>query len=752
MLHRRYLAGILAAYTAVFASAFYLELSLLWHCVLTAGVALLLFISIFFVSRRFSFEKVRVGFGVVAAILLTVSLVVSELFLAGMARVRSFADEASHLVSASVSEVRYEQTYHSLYVLEIYEIDGQEDSFRALWEIPENGALSVGNEIRFEGVFTRIEGEYASYSLSQGILLQCESETFEIVNASVREPDLFARIRFAIASLFHEKIGGAPAGYATALLTGDRSGLDAQTTLSYQRLGLSHLIAISGLHFSILVGGLGWMLRLFGVTGRVKNILLLVSVILFALICGFSGSVARAAIMLGLYFLMAILEEQHDSVTALMLSAAAIVTASPYSVYDAGLWLSVFSVLGILLVAPPISERMIGVRSVWKRLLFSTLMTLLITVTATFFTLPITYFLYGGISLISPLTNLIFIPISQVVLYLLAVLVVLGWIPYVSDLLGILSRLLIDGMNEWIDAFADIKGVYFIVRYPFADYLLPLLILGVAAVLLIGRARLGRILACFASCTAAFLICLAVYAGQNHGVSELHLLTDGKSDVLLIVDDGETMLADVTTGGRSIPMAALDALAEHYQGEIDVYLLTHLHRNHAATLRKLTDRVKVHELLIPEPQTQDEQTYVHAIREALAGNCRISFYRRDGTETVTLGDTTVTLPAYERLARSTHPVILFSGTRTDGERWVYCGASAMDLFDTWDTVLGCDTLIFGSHGPAEKYIVNDECLAKTERIILTRSELMEFIPTEYVEAVLIDANGDYTVRLDGKAP
>ncbi len=718
---------------------------------MTLGLALWLFTSIFIDARRFSFDRVRIGFGILAALFLSASLIVSEVYIARMERMCALDDGVSHGAEAVVEEVRYEKDYASSYVLHVRRVDEKETAFDILWEIPKNGALAEGNEISFSGLFQRITGEYEGYHRSQGVFLEVSSEDFLLLNGEEREKGVFERLRVWIATTFAEKIGGDAGGYATALITGDRSGLDAQTRLAYQRLGISHLIAISGLHFSIIIGGFAFLLRWTGISLRVQNLILLLIALMFALICGFSGSVARAAIMFCLYYLMATFEEQHDSLTALTFAAACIVTVSPYSAYDAGLWLSVFSTLGILIVSPPLAQRFLIAPTAGRKLVRYLLITLTLTMTAAFFTMPIVYALYGGISLIAPLTNLIFIPVSQLILYLLVALALLGWIPYLSDALGLASELLINGTNAVAEALSDLRGIYFIIRYPFADYILIALVLGTVLVLFFGKARLRWLFAVFSTCTLAFVICFSVHSERSEGDSCLHLLSDGNSEVLLIVDDGEVLLADITTGGRSVPKAAVNALADYYRGEIDTYLITHIHANHAGTLKTLADTVKLHRVLIPEPRTPTEKTNVASLRSALDGACEVEFYRRDGTETVSVGDTVVSLPRYETLARSTHPVISFSGECGNGERWVYCGASSMEIFETWDIVSKCGTVILGSHGPKETYAINEECFSETERLILTDENTKRFLLTRYIDAQIIVAEEEYTVRFHTEA-
>ncbi len=746
MFKGKYLAEILASYIIVFAVCFYFAFSQGIRLAIALVLLLLLFVSIFLKKRNLLFEKRRIAVFLLALFLVCFSFGYSEHFLASrISPAFACLDGASHTVSAKVREVRYEEPFASEYTVDVIYFDDKALAFGALLEISYMGELRVGDEITFEGIEKEISDEYRYYHKAKGVLLSFEAEKFTVVGG-FEENSLLVRIRSAIAKNFDQHIGDSSAGYASALLIGDRSGLDGQTHLAYQRLGISHVLAVSGLHFSVIVGGLDFALRALTLPKKKKNLILILFSLAFAAVCGFSASILRAFIMFCLYYIADSIGEKSDSLTSLCFATALIITVNPWSIYDAGLWLSAFSTLGIVLVMPSLN----GIFSpgendgkavrLGKRLIRPICRMLVMNLTAIFFTMPIAYFLYGGISLISPLSNLIFIPLTEGILYLLIVLTLIGWVPYLAPMLGKACAFLIEFTDHIADVLSDLRGIYISIRYPFAKYILAALCIGIAAVLLFREFKLRRMLVVYLLVAVSFGVSLEIYSEAGKDSSNLYLQTDGKNDMIGIVDEGNVMLIDVTNGGKRVPKIAVDVLAEYHRCEIDLYVVTHLHSYHANTLRTLADDIKIHRVLLPMVETEEDAAHINAIIQALDGACEVELYKRDGKNIANVGKTAVRLPAYHTIDRSEHPLILFSA-ETDGVgSWIYCGSSSMEICEYWDDLQDYRAVLFGSHGPIVKNVFDDRGLVSAELVLFTSEDTANLIDakerngeTEFVE-------------------
>lgn len=752
MFKGKYLAGMLAAYVIVFALGFYLPISPMLHLGVMAVLLTLFGIWILVKNRRLTREKRRIHIFLLAAFLLVSAFGYSEWFTGTrLSPISAYTDGEVHIMTAEVEDVRYEKAYGSAYVLRVSAIDGEAFSVGVLLDVPFAGGLAIGDEIEFSGLLEEITDEYQYYHKSKGVLVMCSAEDFTQTDGETAEPSVFARIREKIAENFKTYIGEG-AGYAIALLTGDKDGLDGQTKLAYQRLGISHVLAVSGMHFSVIVGGLDFLLRALTMPRKKKNIVLICFSFVFAGICGFSASILRALIMFCIYYIADTLGEKSDSLTSLFFAAACIITGNPWAVYDAGFWLSVFSTLGIVLVMPSMNRILMGKKEekrilrLGKKLVRAVLCMVVMNLTALFFTMPVTYFLYGGVSLISPLANLIFIPLTELILYLLILLALLGFVPIVGSWLGAVCAFLIEIADEMAVTLSDLRGIYLSIRYPFVGVILVLMILGICMVLFAKEFRLRRMFAVFFCVVITFGICFGVYTYAGKDSTYLYLRTDGKNDVLSLVDDGEVMLIDAANGGKRVPRMAVETLSAYYRCEIDTYVLTHLHSYHAGTLKTLADDIKIHRVLLPEAETEKDFEYIRSITEALNGACEIVYYKRDGKQTATVGETKIFLPDYKTISRSEHPLLTFSA-ETDGAcAWIYCGSSVMEFSEYWEEVKRYRAVVFGSHGPVVKNIFDDHCLAMTELVVFTSYDTQLLVDAENINGKTVLVDDEYHIR------
>lgn len=153
---------------------------------------------------------------------------------------------------------------------------------------------------------------------------------------------------------------------------------------------------------------------------------------------------------------------------------------------------------------------------------------LVMTLTATFFTMPVTYLLYGGVSLISPFANLVFVPLTEIILYLLVFLTIFSFLPFVPALLGSVCRFLISFSTGIAEKISDIEGIYISIRYPFAGFIIAMLVISVTAVLLVKKLNPGWMLAVFLVCAVAFGGAYAVFDSMSGDAVKVFVESDRK--------------------------------------------------------------------------------------------------------------------------------------------------------------------------------------------------------------------------------
>lgn len=725
------LAAILGAYIAVFSA-----------CVLVPAVRPyilwigLLLAAVFSAVLLFREKRKRILLQKSVLILLMVISVVSasvsgmKFLSANEFAAARYLDGEAYEAEGYITEILYEENYGSYYRIRLMELNRKETALSAMLSLPYGGGFSVGDIVAFEGVFSLPEEDSVIYRRAEGIFLSAEAEAAEKTGTrETGKTDRFQKIRLSMQRNFERFLDKSAAGFATAITTGNRENLSGEIKLAFTRIGISHVLAVSGLHLAIVIGGLDLLFRWTAIPRRLKNVILIVCSCLLACICGLSASVIRAAIMLSFVYLADTIGENGDSLTSLFIAIFLILVFRPTSVYDIGMWMSFLATLGILITLPAIPKiRLRKCPRLVNKILNFVLSLLCITVSATFFTLPVTYIAFSGISLFSLVSNLIFVPLIQLVLYLLTALTLLGGIPFLAEPIGGAAQALISFICDTAVRLSDIRGIYVSLRYPFLPWMIALLIVGVLAVLMIKKVKTAYIFAVFAFCVVFYALGCLGYTHIEGENTYVYLETDGKSDAVGIVSEGKTVLVDISTGGYSVLSRAADHIEDFCECELDVLILTHYHFYHPNTLRKLTNRLKIHHIYLPEPITEDDVFCYQAICSQLAGSVEITVYPADGTQSLQAGELVLHLTQAEYTERSVHPIVRFSATV--GEKgFTYLGEGATETDFSGDVR---EVMIFGSNGPSMKHIFDSELIADAELIIFADPSHAELTDTEII--------------------
>ena len=156
---------------------------------------------------------------------------------------------------------------------------------------------------------------------------------------------------FDASLLFREALGKVffeeNKGTLTAMLTGDKAELDEETKETYQRIGIAHILSISGLHITLLGMGLFNILMLLLKKLRFCSVLTIILIYFYGVFTGFSVSTQRAVIMIVCMLGARMLLRAYDGQSAAALAACIILIKNPTELYDTGFLLSFIAVFGI---------------------------------------------------------------------------------------------------------------------------------------------------------------------------------------------------------------------------------------------------------------------------------------------------------------------------------------------------------------------------------------------------------------------
>ncbi|MBW2061829.1 MAG: DNA internalization-related competence protein ComEC/Rec2 [Deltaproteobacteria bacterium] len=236
-----------------------------------------------------------------------------------------------------------------------------------------------GDWVRFPAVLRKISGfsnpggfDYQAFWAARGIWVQGFLKDPRLLIV-IKAPDcipspilLLDRFRNNSARFLDQAMAQPARGLVKTMLLGIRDDIEPEVKEAFRRLGLAHLLAISGLHIGLIAAASYWLfLKLLllwpGLALRLNllglSILLsLGPVILYTGLAGGRPSTVRAAIMVGVFCLAFLLSKRRDLLTALAAAAWAILIFQPGAVFSVSFQLSFAAVGAIIIIAPRLTD------------------------------------------------------------------------------------------------------------------------------------------------------------------------------------------------------------------------------------------------------------------------------------------------------------------------------------------------------------------------------------------------------------
>ena len=436
------------------------------------------------------------------------------------------------------------------------------------------------------------------------------------------------------------------ASLITAELTGDKYDISDEDYAIMRGAGLAHLFAVSGLHCAFLITLLALVLprarrRLFcGVA---------IGVMLFYMcMVGLTPSVVRACIMQVFLLAAPLFRRDSDPLTSLGAALLVILLANPFAAASVSLQLSFAATFGIVSLSGRLFHLMFdwyrGENKHVRRLLSFGCANVAVSLSAMICTVPLAAYYFNTLSLVSPLGNLLAVPVAgySFMTAFAAVLVgfvslpaarVLGWIAY-----GLIHAVL--GLAYWLTRWRY-HAVYFNNHYLRLWMVLTYLGFGLCAVM--KRWRRRKYL--YAAAAAVLALVVAVWGNTlryRAGDLNVMVLDVGQGESVALYSDGQAALVDCGSANSFIDAGAVaaDQLASMGLHRLKAVAVTHFHADHTNGLYTLLTRMKVDTLYLPD--MEDE----YGVRERLldmAERYGIAVEWVERTEQITVGDITVTV-------------------------------------------------------------------------------------------------------------
>lgn len=237
---------------------------------------------------------------------------------------------------------------------------------------PVAAALNPGQPDRVR--WARQEGRVGALSLTDASLIRPGTpvSTVESVHAVIRR-GLWAFRDRASGALRAATAGSPPERRALvlALLLGEADPALDETNAEFSRLGVVHILSISGLHVSTMAGFVAFLVRLLGERGRWQTALLAAPILAYLVLTPAQAPVMRAGVMALAFLAAELASRRYDPATILIWTSLAILIWRPMDLWSLGYQLSCGMTLALLWIGPRVHDRLWGSRVIlpgaWRR-------------------------------------------------------------------------------------------------------------------------------------------------------------------------------------------------------------------------------------------------------------------------------------------------------------------------------------------------------------------------------------------------
>ena len=573
-------------------------------------------------------------------------------------------------------------------------LDGKR--YQIKFYLDEYRELEPGNMVRgeFRCRFTTDGGSSEPlYYRSKGIFLVAYQEGYCAVErnrmpAPVEYPAIWRQeLKRILNRTFPEDV----AGFAKALLLGDRTGIGYELETAFKISGISHIIAVSGLHVSILFS------VIYLLTFRRRGLTALIGIpclLLFAAVAGFTPSITRAVVMQCLLMLSRLCEKEYDPPTSLAFACFVMLAVDPLVITSVSFQLSTACMAGIFLFSKRIRAWILDDKRFGRytgRFVRWFSATVSVTLSSMVFTTPLVAYYFGAVSLVGVVTNLLTLWITTYVFYGILAVCVLG---FISTPAAAVVAAIVAWPARYILAAAELlsmipmaavytKSVYIVLWLVFAYVLL--------GIYLCMRQKEAMI---FGSLIFGGLVLAIAFSWVEPMVDDCRVtvLDVGQGQSVILQSHGKTFLVDC---GGSYDEDAADVAAETLLSQginaLDGIILTHLDRDHTGGIPYLLTRVSADAIYVP--YAPDEESFL----ESLEGQTAVTVWE-DLLLTYPGGNLTIFAPESYNSGNESGMCVLFQTEKCDilitGDR----EAAGEKLLLADHTIPQLEVLVVGHHG------------------------------------------------------
>jgi competence protein ComEC len=241
-------------------------------------------------------------------------------------------------------------------------------------------------------------------------------------------------------------------------MLGQKEDLSQDENLMFSTTGTSHIIAISGLHTGILSA---LIIFIIGRINKVyKLILLSIVMLLYSIMVGNSPSILRSIMFMIILYLGFFLERKDDKISTLSFIGILLVVNNPYIIYNISFQLSFLATLSIIYFYGFINNKL-------KVKIIS------LTLASNILTIPMIYYNFKGVPLLSVFSNIIIVPFIGIIIYLSVSSLILFKINiHIAKIVANINKVILEIIYVLLEKISDLEFAYIIIEEPKLNYVI----------------------------------------------------------------------------------------------------------------------------------------------------------------------------------------------------------------------------------------------------------------------------------------
>jgi len=425
-----------------------------------------------------------------------------------------------------------------------------------------------------------------------------------------------------------------------SMIYGNDNNLDKDIKDNFTKLGLSHLLAVSGSNVGIVILILAYIFKKFKTNKTISFIVTTMLIFVFCAISEFEISVIRASIISIISLLTSLISIKSNKFFSVAIAVILIIIYNPFSIFNISFILSFTAFIGIILFSKQLNSlfniyitKIIGFKNIIKIkadkaevqvVIFYKLLKLLSTILSLYFSvqvliLPIQIYFFNCFTLISILANIVIYTVSTIQLILGFLFILLCQIPYISDVLANLNYLvlwIIIKIAETLITFNILE-----IKLPTPNYLTIMCYYILVIFVFYGYKIDFYLKYKFKNINTKFIIkviCIScviyiIYFNvyTTYFLNFAYYFNVEQGNMALIKSGRNVILVDMGTTGKASIDGILESFLSSYNiRKINFVVITHLHSDHMSALFKLEEKlnsgkIKIGSIIFSIPKNED---------------------------------------------------------------------------------------------------------------------------------------------------